>query len=70
MINETMARKLGAAGDRVVARVDSMAQVPELAPLTRARTPRDGKAAAYVCERFTCKAPITDPSALTRLLER
>jgi uncharacterized protein YyaL (SSP411 family) len=56
--------------NRVVARVDSVAQVPELAPLTRARTPRDGKAAAYVCERFTCKAPITDPSALTRLLER
>jgi uncharacterized protein YyaL (SSP411 family) len=30
----------------------------------------DGKPAAYVCENFTCKAPVTDPKALAGLLER
>jgi len=28
----------------------------------------DGKSAAYVCENFTCKAPVTDPKALGNLL--
>jgi uncharacterized protein YyaL (SSP411 family) len=28
----------------------------------------DGKATAYVCENFTCKAPVTDPKALRALL--
>jgi uncharacterized protein YyaL (SSP411 family) len=27
-----------------------------------------GKPAAYVCENFTCKAPVTDPTALRDLL--
>jgi len=34
----------------------------------RAMTPIDGKPAAYVCENFTCKAPVTDPKALRKLL--
>ena len=29
----------------------------------------DGKAAAYVCENFTCKAPVTDAKALEALLQ-
>jgi uncharacterized protein YyaL (SSP411 family) len=29
----------------------------------------EGKPAAYVCENFTCKAPVTDPHALAELLE-
>jgi hypothetical protein len=28
----------------------------------------DGRSAAYVCENFTCKAPVTDPKALGELL--
>ena len=35
----------------------------------RAMSPIDGKPAAYVCENFTCKAPVTDPKALGELLE-
>ena len=36
----------------------------------RAMSPLDGKPAAYVCENFTCKAPVTDPKALAELLEK
>jgi uncharacterized protein len=34
----------------------------------RAMTPIDGNPAAYVCENFTCKAPVTDATALRKLL--
>jgi uncharacterized protein len=34
----------------------------------RGMKPIDGKAAAYVCENFTCKAPVTDTKALAELL--
>ena len=37
-------------------------------PLLEGRHPVDGRAAAYVCERFACEAPTTDPEALERLL--
>jgi uncharacterized protein len=36
----------------------------------RAMSPIDGKSAAYICENFTCKAPVTDPKALDALLAR
>jgi uncharacterized protein len=36
----------------------------------RAMSMVDGKSAAYVCENFTCKAPVTDPKALSELLAR
>jgi uncharacterized protein YyaL (SSP411 family) len=29
----------------------------------------EGKSAAYVCENFTCKAPVTDPKELAKLLK-
>jgi uncharacterized protein YyaL (SSP411 family) len=37
-------------------------------PLMRERHAVDGKPAAYVCENFACKAPVTDPAELERLL--
>jgi uncharacterized protein YyaL (SSP411 family) len=36
----------------------------------RAMSMVDGKSAAYVCEDFTCKAPVTDPKALSELLTK
>jgi uncharacterized protein YyaL (SSP411 family) len=36
----------------------------------RAMSLVDGKPAAYVCENFTCKAPVTDPKALSELLTK
>jgi uncharacterized protein YyaL (SSP411 family) len=37
-------------------------------PLLREREARDGHATAYVCERFTCKLPVTDVEALRQQL--
>ncbi|HEY3186976.1 MAG TPA: thioredoxin domain-containing protein [Solirubrobacteraceae bacterium] len=38
-------------------------------PLLAGREPLDGRAAAYVCERFACQRPVADPDELAALLE-
>jgi uncharacterized protein YyaL (SSP411 family) len=39
-------------------------------PLLEGRDLVDGRAAAYVCREFTCRAPVTDPEELKAELER
>jgi uncharacterized protein len=41
---------------------------PDGVPLMEGRAPVNGAAAAYVCEGFACRAPVTEPEALETLL--
>jgi uncharacterized protein YyaL (SSP411 family) len=43
--------------------------ITELAEFTKAQTPIDGKATAYVCKDYTCSAPTTDINEMLTLLQ-
>ena len=43
-------------------------RAPVEMPLLQDREQLDGKATAYVCERFACRQPVTDPGALAAQL--
>jgi uncharacterized protein YyaL (SSP411 family) len=55
--------------NRVLARAESAAEVPALSALAEGRAGGGGPARAYVCERFVCRAPVSDPDALARALD-
>ncbi len=44
---------------------DALARI---APFTANLTPIEGRAAAYVCENYTCRQPVTTPGDLTQIL--
>ena len=45
-------------------------EVEKLIPYVREHRALGGKAAAYVCQNYACRAPVTNPEALREVLEK
>ncbi|MBI2951168.1 thioredoxin domain-containing protein, partial [bacterium] len=41
----------------------------DLTPLLKGKAQKGGRATAYVCQNFTCSAPVTEAGELEALLE-
>jgi uncharacterized protein YyaL (SSP411 family) len=50
-------------------RVDGDPVLDDLAPFTREFAAKGGKATAYVCRDHACRLPVTDPEALSEILD-
>ena len=55
--------------NRVLVHADAAESLKGVAPLVVGRGAADGRAAAYVCESFTCRLPTSDPVELSRALD-
>jgi len=44
-------------------------RLAELAPFVKEMAPVEGKATAYVCRRYACQAPVTDPREMEKALK-
>ena len=56
--------ELARAGDDGKVLAGGQSNQRSAVPLLEGRPPVDGQAAVYVCERFACQAPVTDPAQL------
>jgi uncharacterized protein YyaL (SSP411 family) len=63
-----LARSIGPEPTAVVTTAQAEAFAASGFELFAGRTTRDGKAAAYFCERFVCALPVTDERELANLL--
>jgi uncharacterized protein YyaL (SSP411 family) len=55
--------------NKVVQITEANRPLAEVSPLLQGKTQVNGKPTVYVCENFTCSAPVTSRSELRDLLE-
>jgi hypothetical protein len=69
MLREVRRRFLPNTVVTVVPEKGPAPELVKLMPMTEGKKAVQGKPAAYVCENYTCKAPVTSPADLARLLD-